>query len=163
VFVRSLANELGGSQRGTVGRIEVSPNLVNVVAERAVMTVDLRNMDESVLRLSEDKLRAFMAELERREKVRITMRDLTRFAATPFAPEIIALVESTASALGHSSRRLPSGAGHDAQMMARVCPAGMIFVPSIGGLSHNVKEDTRPEHLAAGADVLLNIVAKLAT
>ena len=56
VFVRNLANEIGGSQRGTVGRIEAAPNLVNVVAERAVMTVDLRNMDESVLRLAEDKL-----------------------------------------------------------------------------------------------------------
>jgi beta-ureidopropionase / N-carbamoyl-L-amino-acid hydrolase len=162
VFVRNLANNIGGSQRGTVGRIEVAPNLVNVVAERAVMTVDLRNMDDNVLWLSENRLQTFMAELERREKVRITMRDLTRFAATPFAPEIVALVESTAGALGHSSRRLPSGAGHDAQMLARICPAGMIFVPSIGGLSHNVKEDTKPEHLAAGADVLLNAVAKLA-
>jgi N-carbamoyl-L-amino-acid hydrolase len=57
---------------------------------------------------------------------------------------------------------MPSGAGHDAQMMARICPAGMIFVPSVGGLSHNVHEETRPEHLAAGAAVLLNAVLRLA-
>jgi N-carbamoyl-L-amino-acid hydrolase len=57
---------------------------------------------------------------------------------------------------------MPSGAGHDAQMMARICPAGMIFVPSVGGLSHNIREDTRPEHLQAGADVLLHSVLRLA-
>ena len=76
---------------------------------------------------------------------------------------MIALVEASAGALGYPSRRLPSGAGHDAQMMARICPAGMIFVPSVGGLSHNVNEYTKPEHLKAGADVLLETVLRLAT
>ncbi|HZW72887.1 MAG TPA: M20/M25/M40 family metallo-hydrolase, partial [Caldimonas sp.] len=72
------------------------------------------------------------------------------------------LVEATARDLGLSCRRLPSGAGHDAQMMARICPASMIFVPSVGGLSHNVREETKPEHLEAGASVLLNAVMRLA-
>ena len=76
---------------------------------------------------------------------------------------MIALVESAASELGYSSRRLPSGAGHDAQMMARICPTGMIFVPSVEGLSHNVNEYTKPEHLKAGADVLLQMVLQLAS
>jgi N-carbamoyl-L-amino-acid hydrolase len=71
-------------------------------------------------------------------------------------------VETTARDLDLPSRRLPSGAGHDAQMMARICPSGMIFVPSVGGLSHNVREETRPERLEAGATVLLHAVMRLA-
>ena len=72
------------------------------------------------------------------------------------------MVESAAREFGYSSRRLPSGAGHDAQMMSRICPSGMIFVPSVGGLSHNVNEHTEPAHLKAGAEVLLNMVTRLA-
>jgi N-carbamoyl-L-amino-acid hydrolase len=75
---------------------------------------------------------------------------------------MVELVETTARDLGHGCLRLHSGAGHDAQMMARICPAGMIFVPSVGGLSHNVAESTRPEHLHAGARVLMQAVLQLA-
>ena len=75
-----------------------------------------------------------------------------------FAPEKIDLVEATAQRLGHTTRRMPSGAGHDAQMLARVCPTAMIFVPSVNGLSHNIAEHTHPADIAAGADVLLQVV-----
>lgn len=163
VFVRRLAQDMGGSQRGTVGRIELAPNLVNVVAERAVMTIDLRNMDDGLLERAEREVAAFLDRLAAREKLTIETRTLARFATVPFAPEMIALVEKSAGALGYPSRCLPSGAGHDAQMMARICPAGMIFVPSVGGLSHNVNEYTKPEHLKAGADVLLETVLRLAS
>ncbi|MEY4371318.1 MAG: hypothetical protein RL219_87, partial [Actinomycetota bacterium] len=64
--------------------------------------------------------------------------------------------------LGHTNRRMPSGAGHDAQMLARVCPTAMIFVPSVNGLSHNIAEFTETQHLQAGADVLLQMVLELA-
>src|SRR5216683_915754 len=94
--------------------------------------------------------------------VSITSRSLARFDPVAFPDEMVSLVEATARKLGLPSRRLPSGAGHDAQMMARLCPAGMIFVPSVGGLSHNVAELTRPEHLEAGAAVLLDAVLRLA-
>jgi len=79
-----------------------------------------------------------------------------------FPPEMVSLVETTARERGLSCRRLPSGAGHDAQMMARICPAGMIFVPSVGGLIHNVRAFTKPEHVQAGADVLMHAVLRLA-
>ena len=75
---------------------------------------------------------------------------------------MVSMVEAEAQSRGLSCRRLPSGAGHDAQMMARVCPAGMIFVPSVGGLSHNVNELTYPQHLEAGANVLLSLIQRLA-
>ena len=94
--------------------------------------------------------------------VEIAATRLARLAPVAFDPGIVALVEETARGLGHSVRRMTSGAGHDAQMMTRICPAAMIFVPSVGGISHNPGEFTRPEDLAAGADVLLQVMVRLA-
>ena len=85
-----------------------------------------------------------------------------RFPPVAFAPRLVERVEAIAGELGFSVRRLPSGAGHDAQVMAAVCPACMIFVPSVGGISHNVEEYTAPSDLVAGADVLLRLVLELA-
>jgi N-carbamoyl-L-amino-acid hydrolase len=161
-FVRRLAGEMGGAQRGTVGRIELYPNLVNVVPERAVLTVDLRNLDDARLQAAERELAARLERVAQQENVAISTRSLGRFAPVPFPQEMVALVETSARALGHSCRRLASGAGHDAQMMARICPAAMIFVPSVDGLSHNVNEYTRPEHVEAGAAVLMQAVLRLA-
>ena len=73
------------------------------------------------------------------------------------------LVEATASDLGHSVKRMPSGAGHDAQMLARVCPTAMIFTPSVDGLSHNPAEYTAPADLEAGTNVLLHVMLSLAS
>jgi len=162
LFVRRMAQELGGNQKGTVGRVELFPNLVNVIAERAVLTVDLRNTDAARLREAERGLLAFLDRLAGAERVSISTRSLARFDPVAFPDEMVSLVEATARKLGLPCRRLPSGAGHDAQMMARLCPAGMIFVPSVGGLSHNIGELTKPEHLAAGAAVLLDAVLRLA-
>jgi N-carbamoyl-L-amino-acid hydrolase len=75
---------------------------------------------------------------------------------------VVDLVERTARELGQSVRRMPSGAGHDAQMLARVCPAGMVFVPSHRGISHNPAEHTDPADVTAGADVLLQVLVSLA-
>jgi beta-ureidopropionase / N-carbamoyl-L-amino-acid hydrolase len=162
LFVRRLARGMGGQQKGTVGRIELYPNLVNVVAERAVLTVDLRNIDKEQLQQAERQLRDFLDRLAAQEQLAIAMRSLANFDPVAFPSEMVSLVETTAQELGFACRRLPSGAGHDAQMMARICPASMIFVPSAGGLSHNVREHTAPEHLHAGASVLLSAVLRLA-
>jgi N-carbamoyl-L-amino-acid hydrolase len=161
VFLRSLARDMGGNQRCTAGRVELYPNLVNVIAERAVLTVDLRNTDAALLAAAERELAACLDRLAGRENVAIATRSRARFEPVAFPAAIVSLVETAARELGLSCRRLPSGAGHDAQMMARLCPSGMIFVPSVGGLSHNVREETKPEHLQAGADVLLTAVLKL--
>jgi N-carbamoyl-L-amino-acid hydrolase len=161
-FVRRVAVELGGHQVGTVGRLDLHPDLVNVVASRAVLTVDLRNTDESVLREAEARLGDFCDELAIREGVTITARRLARFEPVSFDERVIDLVERTARAHGHATMRLPSGAGHDAQMLARVCPTAMIFVPSVHGISHNPAEHTDPSDLEAGANVLLHVVLALA-
>jgi len=161
-FVRRLAGEIGPPQVATVGRIELHPNLVNVVAARASMTVDLRNTDATLMAVSEARLFAFCDELAAREGVSIERRSLARFAPVEFDPRVIGLVEEIAAARGHSTKRMPSGAGHDAQMLARVCPAGMVFVPSIKGISHNPAELTDDADLQAGANVLLHVLLRLA-
>ena len=161
-YARRLAREMGGHQVATVGALTLSPNLVNVVAERAVMTVDLRNTDNARLAEAERRLGAFVARCAAGEHVTVETRTLARFDPVPFAPELVARVEAIAHDLDLPVKRLPSGAGHDAQMLAAVCPACMIFVPSAGGVSHNVGEFTEPDHCAAGADVLLRLVTELA-
>jgi len=161
-FVRELAQELGGDQVATVGRIEFFPNLVNVVPNRAVLTVDLRNTDEALLQRAESALAAHLDALRDAEKVNISTRKLARFAPVPFATAMCDRIERHALAQGLSTRRMPSGAGHDAQMMAAVCPTAMIFVPSVDGISHNVREFTHPKHIEAGANVLLAVLYELA-
>ncbi|HLH47188.1 MAG TPA: hydantoinase/carbamoylase family amidase, partial [Acidimicrobiales bacterium] len=161
-FVRDLVSDIGGPQVGTVGRLDLHPDLVNVVAARATMTVDLRNTDDAVLQEAEHRLAAFLDELAAAEGVDVARRPLARFEPVAFDPRIVDLVAATGEAAGHAVRRLPAGAGHDAQMLARVCPAGMVFVPSAKGISHNPAEFTEPGHLAAGADVLLHVLLTLA-
>src|SRR5215475_14356972 len=163
VFARKLALEMGGDQVATVGALTLRPNLINVVPNRAVFTVDLRNTDEGKLKEAEGRVAAHIAEVAQQERVDVQTRILARFEPVIFDPALVDRVERHAGALGLSTRRMPSGAGHDAQMMQRICPTAMIFVPSMAGLSHNVREHTAPADLAAGAQVLLNLLVELAS
>ncbi|MEN9645458.1 MAG: hypothetical protein RL238_2127 [Actinomycetota bacterium] len=160
--VRAIATQMGGTQVATVGRCEFSPNLVNVVPSTVTMTVDLRNTDEALLRQAEHVFAALCDQLSAEEGVTIERRSLARFEPVEFDPAMVDLVESTAQRLGHTTMRMPSGAGHDAQMLARVCPTSMVFVPSVNGLSHNIAEFTDPDDIAAGANVLLQVVLSVA-
>ncbi len=162
VFARELAQDLGTPQVATVGQINLHPNLVNVVAATATMTVDLRNTDELVLQHAEARLTTFCDELAADEGVKVESRSLARFEPVEFDPTVVSLVEDTASELGYSVKRMPSGAGHDAQMLARVAPTAMVFTPSRDGISHNPAEHTDPQDLEAGANVLLRVLLQLA-
>jgi N-carbamoyl-L-amino-acid hydrolase len=162
VLLRRLAREVGGDQVCTVGKIDLHPNLVNVVPARAVLTLDVRNTDEAVLRTVEARIADELRSLADAEGVTITTRTLARFEPVEFDERVIALVEQTARGLGHSVRRMPSGAGHDAQMLARVCPTAMVFTPSVRGISHNPAEHTDADDLHAGANVLLHVLWALA-
>lgn len=157
-FVRRLAREIGHPQVATVGMLTLRPNLVNVVPNQAVMTLDLRHTDEATLKDAEARTFAFVDEIVKREGVTLSKRPLARFEPVAFDAGVVDEVEQIANRLGHRVMRLPSGAGHDAQMFAPRCPTGMIFVPSQGGISHNVKEHTSLEDLGAGADVLLELL-----
>jgi N-carbamoyl-L-amino-acid hydrolase len=161
VFVRRLACDMGGAQVATVGALALRPNLINVVPNRAVFTVDLRNTDEERLKEAERRVTAYIAEMAKAERVAVEAKVLARFEPVIFDAHLVGRVEHHARALGLSTRRMPSGAGHDAQMMQRICPTAMIFVPSVAGLSHNVREHTEPADLLAGAQVLLNLMVEL--
>ncbi|HEU5150148.1 MAG TPA: Zn-dependent hydrolase [Iamia sp.] len=163
VFARSLAERMGPPQVATVGRIDLHPNLVNVVPARATFTVDLRNTSEEDLRAAEAALADHLVHLAEAEGVTIETRSLARFAPVAFDPAMVDRVERVALAHGRTVRRMPSGAGHDAQMLARVCPTSMIFTPSVAGVSHNPAELTHDADLEAGADVLLSVLLELAT
>ena len=159
-FARKLTQQFDG-QVATVGMMQFSPNLINVVPQDVVFTVDLRNTNHELLKQAYDTLLAQAQELAQQERVGIQVKNLVQFAPVDFSPQIIEKVANNAQAQGYTIRRMPSGAGHDAQMMAAICPTSMIFVPSVKGISHNVKEFTHPEHIEAGANVLLGVIAQL--
>lgn len=161
VFLRELTQRYSGHQVCTVGKVDLHPNLINVIPARAVLTVDVRNTDETILQMAENEIKDFLDALAIREGVTITTRILARFEPVVFDDMVVDTVEQISASHNYSHMRLPSGAGHDAQMFARVCPSGMIFVPSINGISHNPAEDTSSSDLEAGANVLLHTMLKL--
>ncbi len=147
-----------GRQVATVGRLNVSPNTTNVIPGQVILTVDLRDLDSS-------KLSRFQARFEQ------LGRDIGAATGTTFAfkklvdsepalanDSVMKWIETSAKSLSLTMQRMPSGAGHDAQEISRITPMGMIFVPSVGGISHSPKEFTKAEDVAHGADVLLNAV-----
>lgn len=162
VFLRDVASRYGGHQVCTVGKIDLHPNLINVVPQRAVVTLDVRNTDEQKLQAAEAEIAQHLTKIAEEEGVSISSRVLARFEPVIFDSRVVELIERIAKQQGNTVARLPSGAGHDAQMLARVCPSAMIFVPSANGISHNPAEYTSPEELEAGANVLLHTMIVLA-
>ena len=160
-YVRDMTLEAGPPQVATIGKVDFFPNLINVVPGQVTMTVDLRHTEEGALQSAEGRLSAFLRLMERHEGVTITTRRLARFEPVAFDERVVDLVERTAARLGNTVRRLPSGAGHDAQMLARVCPTAMVFTQSRDGLSHNPAEFTEPADLVMGADILLQVLLEL--
>ena len=161
VAARAIATDLGGAQVATVGSLTLHPNLVNVVPAHATMTVDLRNTDETLLRQAEQQLMDSVQQIADREDINVESRSLARFEPVEFDERVVDAIEALAQQKGLSTRRMPSGAGHDAQMIARVCPTGMIFVPSLDGISHNPAEHTDDEDLVAGAQLLADAMLAL--
>lgn len=160
-FLRELAENSGGSTVATVGTIEFKPNAINVIPSQATLTIDLREPNEEKLKKAEQAIEEYLKELERTDGVAITAERLARFEPVVFDENIVKLIEEAAKKRGLQTRRITSGAGHDAQMMARICPTAMIFVPSVDGISHSPKEFTRDSDLIAGANVLLDVVIEL--
>ncbi|WP_027037928.1 Zn-dependent hydrolase [Mesorhizobium ciceri] len=146
----------------TVGTIRFEPNAINVIPSRAVFTIDLRDPDEQRLQAAEAALAAYLGPLAAAENVVISVEQLARFEPVIFDLRIVELIEAAAKDRGLGVRRMTSGAGHDAQMLARIAPAAMIFVPSIGGISHSPREHTEDAELVAGANILLDVAAQLA-
>lgn len=161
VYLREIAERFGGDQVCTVGKVDLHPNLINVIPARATITLDVRNTDEDTLRDAEHLIDTFCFQIEQDEGVSITKRQLARFEPVTFDERVIALVERRAQEVDARVRRMPSGAGHDAQMLARICPSAMIFVPSKDGISHNPREHTEPDELVNGGNVLFRVMLDL--
>ncbi|MBB2679013.1 UNVERIFIED_ORG: N-carbamoyl-L-amino-acid hydrolase [Rhizobium esperanzae] len=161
-FLRERARNSNTPTVATVGCMSFEPNAINVIPSRATFTVDLRDPDEERLRQEEAALEAYLAQLAKEEGVSFAVERLARFQPVAFDGKIVDLIEKAAARRGHTVRRMTSGAGHDAQMIARIAPAAMIFVPSLGGISHNPKEKTPDEDLVAGANMLLDVVKQIA-
>jgi N-carbamoyl-L-amino-acid hydrolase len=161
IAVRDAATREPGRQVATVGRIEVTPNSANVIPGLVQLSVELRDLDPRRLTSMMDDIRARAREIAVTTGTTIAFRELARAAPAAATPEVQRAIERAAGSLGLGASRLPSGAGHDAQMMALLGPMGMIFVPSVGGVSHSPKELTLWEDCSRGADVLLRTVLEM--
>ena len=150
-----------GKTLATVGTIAFEPNAVNVIPSKATFTVDLRNPDCAALKDEEARLQDFLRELEKSDGVTVECERLSRFDPVLFDEDIVKLVEQSAATRGLSCRRITSGAGQDAQMLARICKTAMIFIPSIRGISHNPAEYSTDADVANGANILLDVVKQL--
>ena len=163
VFLRKRCEMAGSRTVATVGTCSFEPNAVNVIPGKAVFTVDLRNPDEACLQAEEQALTDYLKELEQTDQVRITARRVSRFEPVVFDQGIVEKIESAARLRGLSCRRMTSGAGQDAQNLATICPTAMIFVPSVGGISHDPEEYTRDQDIINGANILLDIAVDITT
>jgi N-carbamoyl-L-amino-acid hydrolase len=156
--IRDVVTREPGRHVGTVGRMEVSPNASNVVPGAVKHTIDLRDLDSTKLARIADEIRARAREIATATRTDIEMARVTHHDAALAAPPLKNAIARAADTLGLRSVHMPSGAGHDAQMAARLCPMGMIFVPSVGGISHSPRESTTWIDCARGADVLLETI-----
>lgn len=161
-FVHDRAKASATPMVATVGSISFEPNVINVIPSRATLTVDLRDPDEQRLQAEEAALADYLDKLAAAEDVTISVERLARFEPVAFDATIVAAIEAAAKGRGLVSKRMISGAGHDAKSMARIVPAAMIFVPSIDGISHSPLERTPDSDIVAGANVLLDVAARLA-
>ncbi len=160
--VRDLAARRPGRQVGTVGRIEVEPNSPNVIPGRVTLSVEFRDLSEQVLRELGDAVKAHGAGIAKDTNTTITFAlASTNLGVAAHSGVQQAITRAADAAKVSSVMKLPSGAGHDAQQIARLCPMGMIFVPSVGGISHSPRELTTWDDCARGANVLLGTVLEL--
>jgi N-carbamoyl-L-amino-acid hydrolase len=142
----------------TVGFVQVSPNSRNTIPGRVFFTVDFRHPEDAVLSAMDRELRQACDAAAGAIGLETEVKEFWYFPPTPFDRDLVAAVRRAAEAQGYPHQDIISGAGHDAVYLARVTPAAMIFVPCVGGISHNEIEDAKPEDLTAGCNVLLNAV-----
>ncbi len=158
VAVNDAVRAEPGRQVATVGRLVVTPNTTNVIPSQAVLTVDLRDLDRAKLSRFAERFAALGREIGASTGTTFAFRTLVDSDPALADARVMGWIDASARSLGLTRQRMPSGAGHDAQEVAHVAPIGMIFVPSVGGISHSPRELSRPRDVANGADVLLNAV-----
>jgi N-carbamoyl-L-amino-acid hydrolase len=160
--VRGIAREIGGDLVTTVGNLTVHPNIVNAIPGRVTMSIDMRDPVDANLDRARPLLDRAVKEACDAEGVRYELEHYWRMPFTPFDAQVVAAIERGAKATGAGYRKIISGAGHDAQYMAAIGPAGMIFVPSHDGRSHCEEEFTPMDDIEHGANALLFAASELA-
>lgn len=159
--VQEIVTREPGRQVGTVGRLQVSPNAPNVVPGLVRHSIELRDLSEETIERLGNEIQKRAQKIAADTGTEIIMEKVEHAAPAVADPEMQAKIEAAATQLGLKTMRLPSGAGHDAQMMAKIGPIGMIFVPSVDGISHSPKEFTPWQDCANGANVLLQTILLL--
>jgi beta-ureidopropionase / N-carbamoyl-L-amino-acid hydrolase len=163
IAVNEAVKERPGRHVGTVGHLEVAPNSPNVIPGRVTLSIELRDLSEAMLHTLADEIRQRANRIARDTGTEIEMTLASRNPSAMAHPGMQRAIARAAERAGHQAMRLPSGAGHDAQMIAALCPMGMIFVPSLGGISHSPLERTAWDDCAHGAAVLLDAVLDVAS
>ena len=160
--VNRVVTSVPGRQVGTVGRIKADPGAVNVIPGRVEMSLELRDLDAEKIRTLFERLRAEAGSIAARTGTKIGFAAIEERTLPALTDERIRkLIEAAADEIGLGTHRMPSGAGHDAQSIARIAPIGMVFVPSAGGISHSPLEFSRPEDIEKGVSVLLKTLFKV--
>ncbi|MBA5607292.1 Zn-dependent hydrolase [Duganella sp. FT3S] len=160
--VVAIANRYPPYGRGTVGMVQVFPNSRNVIPGEVKFSIDLRNVNDTLLNAMHEEMLAFVERTRRDTGLGISIERVSYYPPCPFHPDCVGAVRKATEKLGYSTMDVVSGAGHDAIYAARVAPAGMIFVPCKDGISHNEIEDAKAEHLEAGCNVLLHAMLERA-
>jgi beta-ureidopropionase / N-carbamoyl-L-amino-acid hydrolase len=159
--VNRIVLSLPGRQVGTVGKIQAFPGAYNVIPGKVVLGLEFRDLDASKIEMLFNRAVEASDRIAKDTGTRFDFVETNSIIPAPTDQRLRRIIDSAARDLGLSTRVMPSGAGHDAQEMARICPAGMIFIPSVEGISHSPKEFSRPEDIANGANVLLQSLLKL--
>jgi len=159
--VERIAREVGRRMVGTVGALDVRPNMVNIVPGEVWLLADFRGIEPAAIDLTVERFEAAAAEVAARRGVTVEVVPLMRDAPLEIGADMVAEAAAAAEAIGVPHRRVISGASHDANHVARLCPIGMLFVPCRDGRSHCPDEWTEPADLAAGTRVLLELVLRL--
>jgi N-carbamoyl-L-amino-acid hydrolase len=159
--VNRVVTSVPGRQVGTVGRINALPGAPNVIPGKVVLSLELRDLDAAKIKMLYDRIYKEAQVIAQTSRTKFDFKEINVNIPAPTDPRIRSTISEAARELGLSTKLMPSGAGHDAQDMARLGPVGMIFVPSIGGISHSPKEFSRPREVENGANVLLHTLLKL--
>ena len=159
--VNRVVTSVPGRQVGTVGRISALPGAPNVIPGKVVVSLELRDLDAAKIQMLFERVEAEAEKIAAESKTKFGFKEINVNIPAPTDTRIRSLISEAARDLGLTTKPMPSGAGHDAQDMARLGPVGMIFVPSVGGISHSPREFSKPDDIANGANVLLNTILKL--
>jgi N-carbamoyl-L-amino-acid hydrolase len=160
-MVNRVVTSVPGRHVGTVGRVAVLPGVPNVIPGKVVASLELRDLDNAKVAMLFDRITGEARQIAAATGTTFGWQSTHDSKSALTDPRIQKIVEASAKGMNLSTLYLPSGAGHDAQHMARICPSGMIFVPSLRGISHAPQEFTKPEDIVNGANVLLRTILAL--